>query len=149
LASIESKEIEMTDEKKRVKVKASIYWCFHNKVNEMSGDYQLNLCNLSEAAVEAFEEMGITVQTGEGKKEDMGKYITCKSKKPIKVFDADGDEITESIGNGSKGKAIVGSYDWTFKNKKGTSASLGKLVITDLVEYASAGGDLADDEDVL
>jgi hypothetical protein len=114
----------------------------------MSGDYQINLCNLSEAAVEAFEEMGIPVQTGEGKKEEMGKYITCKSKKPIKVFDADGDEITEAIGNGSKGKAIVGSYDWTFKNKKGTSASLGKLVITDLVEYA-AGGSFGDDEDVL
>jgi hypothetical protein len=139
----------MSEEKKRIKIKATVYWCFHNKVNEMSGDYQLNLCNLSEAAVEAFEEMGITVQTGEDKKADMGKYITCKSKKPIKVFDADGDEITESIGNGSKGKAIVGSYDWTFKNKKGTSASLGKLVITDLVEYAAAGGDLANDEDVL
>lgn len=138
----------MSEEKKRIKIKASIYWCFHNKVNEMSGDYQINLCNLSEAAVEALEEMGITVQTGEEKKADMGRYITCKSKKPIKVFDADGDEITESIGNGSKGKAIVGSYDWTFKNKKGTSASLGKLVITDLVEYA-AGGDLSDDEDVL
>jgi len=148
LASIESKEIEMTDEKKRVKIKATVYWCFHNKVNEMSGDYQINLCNLSEAAVEAFEEMGIPVQTGEDKKADMGKYITCKSKKPIKVFDAEGDEITEAIGNGSKGKAIVGSYDWTFKNKKGTSASLGKLVITDLVEYA-AGGSFGDDEDVL
>lgn len=136
------------EEKKRIKVKATVYWCFHNKVNEMSGDYQINLCNLSEAAVEALEEMGIAVQTGEEKKADMGRYITCKSKKPIKVFDADGDEITEAIGNGSKGKAIVGSYDWTFKNKKGTSASLGKLVITDLVEYA-AGGDLSDDEDVL
>lgn len=139
----------MSEEKKRIKVKATVYWCFHNKPNEMSGDYQLNLCNLSEAAVEALEEMGITVQTGEDKKADMGKYITCKSKKPIKVWDVDGDEITESIGNGSKGKAIVGSYDWTFKNKKGTSASLGKLVITDLIEYVGAGGSLNDDEDVL
>lgn len=138
----------MSDENKRIKLKASIYWSFHNKPNEMSGTYQLNLCNLSEAAVEALEEMGITVQTGEDKKADMGKYIVCKSKNPIKVFDTDGDEITESIGNGSKGKAIVGSYDWSFKNKKGTSASLGKLVITDLVEYAT-GGDLNDDEDVL
>lgn len=139
----------MSEEKKRIKLKANIYWCCHNKVNEMSGDYQLNLCNLSDAAVEALEGMNITVQTGEGKKEDMGKYITCKSKKPIKVFDADGDEINENIGNGSKGKAIVSAYDWTFKNKKGTSASLGKLVINELVEYASAGGDLNDDEDVL
>jgi hypothetical protein len=61
----------------------------------------------------------------------------------------DGDEITEDIGNGSKAKALVGSYDWTYKNKKGVSPSLIKLVITDLVEYAGAGGIAADDEDVL
>jgi hypothetical protein len=35
-----------------------------------------------------------------------------------------------------------------YKNKKGVSPSLVKLVITDLVEYASAGGSL-DDDDVL
>jgi hypothetical protein len=139
----------MSDENKRIKLKATVYWCFHNKVNEMSGDYQLNLCNLSDAAVEALEGMKITVQTGEGKKEEMGKYITCKSKKPIKVFDDDGDEITESIGNGSKGKALVSAYDWTFKNKKGISASLGKLVINELVEYGNGAGDLTDDEDIL
>jgi hypothetical protein len=44
---------------------------------------------------------------------------------------------------------LVGSYDWTYKNKKGVSPSLIKLVITDLVEYAGAGGIDADDEDVL
>jgi len=43
----------------------------------------------------------------------------------------------------------VSSYSWTYKNKKGVSPSLKKLVITDLVEYASATGIDADDEDVL
>jgi hypothetical protein len=139
----------MSEDKKRIKVKADVYWSCHNKINEMSGVYQLNLCNLSDAAVEALEAMGIPVQVGEEKKAEMGRYITCKSKNVIKVFDADGDEITENIGNGSKGKAIISSYDWKYKNKSGTSASLGKLVITDLVEY-SVGGDLSgNDEDVL
>jgi len=115
----------------------------------MSGKFQLNLCNLSDAAVEALEDMGISVQTGEDKKADMGKYITCKSEKAIRVFDTDNDEITEAIGNGSKAKALVSFYSWTYKNKKGVSPSLKKLVITDLVEYAAASGINADDEDVL
>ena len=137
----------MTEEVKAIKIKADVFWCQHDKINEMSGKFQLNLCNLSDAAVAALEQMGISVQIGEDKKADMGKYITCKSEKPIRVYDTDGDEITGQIGNGSKCKALVGSYDWTYKNKKGVSPSLRKLVITDLVEYA-VGGNL-DDDDVL
>ena len=141
----------MTDEKKKLKIKCDIYWAQLNKMNEMSGAYQVNLCNLSDAAAEALEEMGLSVNQDSEKKADMGKYITCKSKnKPMKAFDVDGDEITEDIGNGSKAKALVGTYDWTYKNKKGVSASLIKLVVTDLVEYSGGGGGIsADDEDVL
>jgi hypothetical protein len=140
----------MTDEKKKLKIKCDIYWAQLNKMNEMSGAYQVNLCNLSDAAAEALEEMGLSVNQDSEKKADMGKYITCKSKnKPMKAFDVDGDEITEDIGNGSKAKALVGTYSWTYKNKKGVSASLIKLVVTDLVEYEGGGGISADDEDVL
>ena len=137
----------MTEEVKAIKIKADVFWCQHDKINEMSGSFQVNLCNLSDAAVAALEQMGISVQIGENKKADMGKYITCKSKKPIRVYDIDGDEIAEQIGNGSKCKALVGTYDWTYKNKKGISPALRKLVITDLVVYA--GGGNLDDEDVL
>jgi hypothetical protein len=144
------KEIEMTNERKKLKIKCDIYWAQLNKMNEMSGAYQVNLCNLSDAAAEALEEMGLSVNQDSEKKADMGKYITCKSKnKPMKAFDVDGDEITEDIGNGSKAKALVGTYSWTYKNKKGVSASLIKLVVTDLVEYEGGGGISADDEDVL
>jgi hypothetical protein len=140
----------MTDDKKKLKIKCDIYWAQLDKMNEMSGAYQVNLCNLSDAAAEALEEMGISVNQDSEKKADMGKYITCKSKnRPMKAFDVDGDEITEAIGNGSKAKALVGSYPWTYKNKKGVSPSLIKLVITDLVEYAGAGNINADDEDIL
>ena len=79
----------------------------------------------------------------------MGKYITCKSQKPIKAYDEDGQDIDNdvSIGNGSKAKAMITAYEWTYKNKKGVSPSLSKLVITDPVECATEN--LADDEDVL
>ena len=139
----------MTEEKKAIKLKADLFWCQHTKVNDMSGKFQVNLCNLSDAAVEALEDMGISVQIGEEKKADMGRYITCKSEKPMRVFDTENDEITEAIGNGSKAKALVSSYSWTYKNKKGVSPSLAKLVITDLVVFAGGANISADDEDVL
>lgn len=127
-----------------VKLKATLFWCQHNKVNEMSGKYEVKLCQLSDAAVEALEGMDIEVR----EKEEMGKFITCKSSKPITVYDVDGDEIKEEIGNGSKAKAIVSFYEWKYKNKKGVSPSLKKLVVTDHVEFAggSRGGSLNDDE---
>lgn len=131
-----------------VKIKCDVFWAQLNKVNEMSGKHQVNLCNLSDAAVSALEELGISVLEDKEKKADMGRYITCKSEKPMKAFDVDGDEITENIGNGSKAKALISCYSWTYKNKKGVSPSLKKLVVTDLIEYAD-GGLKADDEDVL
>jgi hypothetical protein len=115
----------------------------------MSDAYQVNLCNLSDKAVAALEDMGISIQENAEKKPEMGKYITCKSQKPIKAFDADGVDIIEDIGNGSKAVCMISAYSWTYKNKKGVSPSLAKLVVTDLVEYAGANTMSADDEDVL
>ena len=134
---------------KRVKIKCDVFWAQLNKKNEMSDAYQVNLCNLSDQAVKALEDMGISVLENKEKKPEMGRYITCKSQKPIKAFDEDNQEIDSdvSIGNGSKAKAMITAYEWTYKNKKGVSPSLYKLVITDLVEYATEN--LADDEDVL
>lgn len=132
-------------EMQSVKLKADVMWAQLDKVNDMSGKFQVDLTNLSEAAVVALEEMGITVPEKEGR----GKYITCKSSIPIKAFDNDGVELTGvKIGNGSKAKAIITAYEWKYKNKKGVSPSLKKLVITDLVEYGGGGADL-DDEEVL
>lgn len=126
-----------------IKIKANIMWAQMNKVNEMSGKYQINLCDLSDAAAQALENMGIEVKEKEGQ----GKFITCKSAKPMKAFDEDGKEIEEDIGNGSKAKAIITAYEWKYKNKKGVSPSLKKLVVTDLVMYAGGGSaKIADDE---
>lgn len=135
---------------KRVKIKCDIYWAQLNKKNEMSDAYQVNLCNLSDQAVKALEDMGISVLENKEKKAEMGKYITCKSQKPIRAYDEDGQEIDSdvAIGNGSKAKAMITGYEWSYKNKKGVSPSLAKLVVTDLIEYAN--NDLGeDDEDVL
>ena len=125
-----------------VKLKATVFWSFHQRVNEMSGKYMMDLGNLSDAAVEALEAIGVEVRDSE----DKGKFITCKSSKPIRVYDTDGDEINEEIGNGSKAKAIIGVYDWKYKNKSGKSPSIKKIVITDLVEYSGGSVNIDDDE---
>ena len=129
----------------KVKVKCDLYWAQLKKQNEMSGKYQVDLCNLSDAACKALEEMGIEVKSN-GDKPEQGKYITCKSSNPIKAFDNDGDEIDEIVGNGSKAKALISSYEWKYKNKSGVSPSLVKLVVTDLIVYAEGSGGMSDEE---
>jgi len=132
----------------RVKIKADIMWAYLDKPNDMSGKYQVDLCNLSDPAVQALEDMGLAVR----QKEDKGYFITCKSQNPIRAYDRDGDAIEGiSIGNGSKAVAMVGSYSWNFKNKEGVSPSLKKLVVEELVAYegAESSDDLDDDSEVL
>lgn len=133
----------------KLKIKADVYWASLNRKNEMADAYTVDLCNLSDKAVAALEDMGISVQENTEKKPEQGKYITCKSQRPIKAYDTDGDEIIEDIGNTSKAICMIGSYAWTYKNKKGVSPSLAKLVVTDLVAYAGGEPISADDEDVL
>jgi hypothetical protein len=145
-SAFKSKETQMSD---KLKLKADVYWAALNRKNEMADAYTVDLCNLSDKAVAALEEMGISVQENLEKKPEQGKYITCKSQRPIKAFDTDNEEIVEDVGNGSKAICMIGSYAWTYKNKKGVSPSLAKLVITDLVEYVGGGSISADDEDVL
>lgn len=116
----------------RVKIKGDIMWACLDKPNDMSGKYQVDLCQLSDGAVTALEAMGLTCRQKEGK----GYFITCKSNNQIKAFDKNGDLLDGvPIGNGSKGIALVGAYSWTFKNKEGVSPSLKKLVIDEIVSY--------------
>ena len=121
---------------KPVTIKATVMWCNHNKLNEMSNKYQLELTNLSENAVKALEGIGLEVRKREDKPEK-GFYITCKSVRQMdKIFDKTGASLIDvAIGNGSTGTAVVGTYDWSFKNKKGLSASLIKMTIDNLVAY--------------
>lgn len=136
----------------KIKIAANIQWAFLNTPNEMSGKYQVDLCNLSKPAVAALDAMGITANYRDDKA-DKGYFITCKSARPIKAYDEMGTIIPENVlvGNGSKATCVVGYYEWTFKNKKGKSPSLVKLIITDLKTYEGEGatdidGDGSDDD---
>ena len=116
---------------KPVTVNATLYWASLSRVNEMSGKYQVDIGQLSAAAVDALEKIGLAVNT----KDEQGAHITAKSQNPIKAYNTAGDEIKAPVGNGSKAKVVLKTYDWEFKGKKGRSASIVKLIITDLEEY--------------
>jgi hypothetical protein len=117
-----------------VTIKATVYWAQLKKKNDLSGKYQVDLGNLSDAAVEAIEGLGVTVHN---KGDDKGHYITCKSANTMRAYDNDGIEIDADIGNGSKAVAVVGYFDWSFRNKSGRSPNLKRLKITELVEYTN------------
>ena len=129
-----------------IKLKADVMWAFLNKQNEMSQRYQVDLCNLSDKAVQALEEAGIEVKNKDGK----GYYITCKSKLPMAAYDDGGTPLEGDIlGNGSKAAAIVEPYSWNWKGKQGVSPSLRRLVITELVPYTGGGAVALADDDLL
>ena len=124
---------------KPVTVMTTFMWPFLQEVNKMSGKYQVDLTQLSSAAVEALEMKGLTVLN----KPDKGDFLTVKSSHPIRVYDTDGKEITGiQVGNGTKAKVALGTYDWKSPaGKAGTSGTLIKAIVTELVAYE--GGEVA------
>tara|TARA_R110000796_G_scaffold64606_2_gene149683 strand:- start:360 stop:773 length:414 start_codon:yes stop_codon:yes gene_type:complete len=116
---------------------ATAYWANLTTKNTLSGKYQIDLGNLSDAAVEKLKSVGINVKT----KPEMDKFITSKSENEIRYYDSSGENITGVlVGNGSKVKVVGTPYDWVSPTgSKGRSFSLAKLIVTDLVAYEGNG----------
>lgn len=131
---------------KPVKVKATVMWCFHNKINSMAKKYTIDLCNLSPNAVKAIESLGLSVSKREDKPEK-GFFITCKSTIPLEIFDSNGKNLSEiAIGNGSTVTAVVDVYEWTYERKKGLSPSLKKCIVDNLVTYEANTAEEVEEE---
>lgn len=128
-------------ELKPLKIEADLMWAFLDTPNQMSGKYQVDLCNLSKNAIKALEDAGVSVRN----KEDKGFFITAKSKNyPIKAEDTNGNQITAKVGNGSRGIALIKPYAYKVNGKAGVGVGINKLVVTQLVEYT--GNDVATDD---
>lgn len=129
-------------ELKKVKVQAEVMWAFLDKPNELSGKYQVDLCNLSKDAVKTLEEMGVNVRKRDDQPEK-GFFVTAKSSNyPIAAVDMEGDPITAKVGNGSKAVALLAPYEYSWKGKKGVGLGVNKLVITDLKVYEAEEADV-------
>ena len=113
-------------------------WAFLDTPNQLSGKYQVDLCNLTPDAVSTLEGMGVNVRTKPDQPEK-GHFVTAKSVNyPILAVDKEGEPITAKVGNGSKGVALLKMYDYTFKGKKGIGVGINKLIVNDLKVYEGA-----------
>ena len=117
--------------------------------DSMAGKYTVQLANLSDAAVEKLEELGIKVSFKDGDKYERGNFITCKSKFPIVPKDVDGNSfegMTERVGYGSVVRAALKPIEWKMGGRSGVSPRIQFMVIDKLVEpEVSTGGATLDD----
>ena len=138
----------------QVKIKATVAFPSLTRVDQMSGKYSVQLANLSSAAVEKLEELGMSPKF----KEDAynrGQFIECKSKFPIDnskfktVLDSEGLPLDpDTVGPGSKVEVLLKTYDWSMGGKSGVGARIVKLVVTELAQSESVA-DVADDLEAL
>jgi len=129
-------------ELKPLKIEADIMWAFLDTRNTYSNKYQVDLCNLSQKAIEALEDIGVEVRNKEGK----GFFVTAKSKNyPITAIDKEGNPVTAKVGNGSRGVALIKPYAYKASGKSGVAVGINKLIVTDLIAYE--GGGVSDSTD--
>ena len=129
-----------TNENRTVDIEATLYWPNLTRPNDMTGKYQVDLGNLDRSAIQTLSGIGVSPKVDEP---DEGKpaketFVTAKSNYPIKVMFKKGVEVSpvEQIGNGTKAKVRVTSYDWKFKNKTGVGLGIKKLMVTELNKYS-------------
>ena len=136
------------EQTKPLPIQADIFWAALTEPNKLSGKYQVDLSNLSKEAVKTLMGMGINVKNDPQKKPEQGFYVTAKSKNfPITAVDENGNIIKAKVANGSKGVALIKTYDASFQGKKGVGVGVSKLVIKELIEYKPEGVNLADLEE--
>jgi len=119
----------------------------HSPFGTLQWDVQVVTNN--DATKAQLESAGVKMKSG-----DNGYCANIKRKaikangeanEPPKVVDTDKEEMAPSkvkaMGNGSKGHIKLFSYDWEMAGKKGVSAMLVAMQITDYVSYDGAGED--------
>lgn len=126
-----------------VTIRATIAFPNLEREDSMAGKYTVQLANLSDAAVEKLEELGIKVSFKDGDKYERGNFITCKSKFPIIPKDVDGNSfegMTERVGYGSVVRAALKPVEWKMGGRSGVSPRLQFMVIDRLVEPEEGTG---------
>ena len=130
-------------------------WASLARPNNMSGKYQIDVCNLSEADVKQLEGQGVTNIHHEESRDDdyepKGHFVTMRSNAvskegkhldPPDVVDAKKKPLPRGVlvGNGSKVNVVYDPFEWTFKKKAGTSAGLRIVQVLELVKFEGGSG---------
>ena len=132
-----------------ISVKA--YWASiasPNTTFDPDGVWTVDVGNLDKKAIEQVKADGLTVKN---KGDDRGDYVTIKRKvrrkdgqmnrTPDLVDSNKRQMVGTMIGNGSDVNVLYSTYDWEFKGRKGTSADLKSVQVTDLVPYNTEEGE--------
>ena len=100
--------------------------------DEDNDRYMLTIGNLSEAAQDALQKLGIKVKD----KTLPGKHIVSKSKFPFKFLDAEKNEIpNERIGNGTVVTLQVTPRLHKLSKMHGAAANVRNIKVLELKEY--------------
>jgi hypothetical protein len=103
-----------------------------------NGKYSLQIGNLSPAAVDKLESMGVDVKFKDGDKYGRGMFISSSSKFPFKPTDMEGKPIEpEAVGYGSTVVATVTTYPWTYMGKSGIGVRVLALAVEELESPAT------------
>lgn len=120
----------------------------------MSGKFSVQFANLSDAAAEKLEELGLNVKFKDDSY-NRGRFVECKSKFPIDnskyqtVVDEAGLPMDPALlGPGSKVEALLKTYEWSMGGKDGVGARVVKIVVKELAQ-AEALTDTADELEAL
>lgn len=145
-----------------VAIKATLAWPFFHKRSEMSGKYEVNLCNLTVAQAKKLVAIGIpkarirkedkaklAAREAEGKTVfDKGaRYLVVKSgERYFTLRDNDGNTLPEDtvVGNGSVATVRVSAIPYRAYGG-GVMAGMGDVTIHAMVEYEAP--DEAEDEE--
>ena len=120
-------------------LKCDIYWANLTKENDMSNKFQVDLANLSGAAVAKLSELGVNINNKTG--DPRNNYVTTKSMYPIKATDKDGLALDQGtiVGNGSKGVAAVRVVSGDNQFGHQVFVECMKLQVNELISYESEG----------
>ena len=115
-------------------IQGKAYWAKLNTPDEMSGKYQIDVCNLSDVAIASLEKHGVVPKN---KDDERGTFITARSKFDVPVINSDKEGMNGTlIGNGSDVKVKISfNKDHQMVSQYGTSMYVNKVMVTNLVAY--------------
>lgn len=132
----------MSEENKQTVVRGTVMYQALNKPNDLSGKYQIDLCQLDKKAVKTLEGLGLEVHDGDKKgKEKHGRYITPKANRQVTMVDADKNswDVEQLLGNGTLVNACVRAYEYNHMGKSGVAVGLQAVQVLEHVSYDPAG----------
>ncbi|HAT67402.1 MAG TPA: hypothetical protein DCS66_22875 [Flavobacteriaceae bacterium] len=138
-------------------ISGKAYWASiatPNTTFDPDGIWTVDVGNLDKDSIDQLKNDGLTVKN---KGDDRGDFVTIKRKVRRKdgqmnrtpdLVDAKKRQMTNTmIGNGSDVNVLYSTYDWEFKGRKGTSADLKSIQVTNLIPFSSGDEESFDEVD--